>query len=162
MRSYILAIAVSMLLAAVYAFQNTSEIAVRFLMFERLLPQGVWEIILFSLGAVIMWFFSILASVEIHSAHRSQVNERDKKIAALEEEKSSLLNAFKYLPQSVMVAGHDGQGVAVSAAEAREEVTEAAGREASNGEADARRSEAEADLPVEGRGAEEEKESVSV
>ena len=100
MRSYILAIAVSMLLAAAYAFQNTSEITVRFFAFQRAFPQGVWEIVLFSIGALLMWFFSILASIETHTTHRSQVKERDKKIAELEAEKSSLLNAFRHLPQA--------------------------------------------------------------
>ena len=100
MRSYILAVAVSMLLAAVYTFQNTSEITVHFLVFQRAFPQGVWEVILFSIGAVLMWFFSILASIETHTTHRKEVKERDKRISELEEERSSLLNAFKHLPHA--------------------------------------------------------------
>ncbi|MDL2264576.1 LapA family protein [Synergistaceae bacterium OttesenSCG-928-I11] len=98
MRSYILAVAVSMLLAAVYTFQNTSEITVHFLVFQRAFPQGVWEVILFSIGAVLMWFFSILASIETHTTYRKEMREREKRISELEEERSSLLNAFKHLP----------------------------------------------------------------
>jgi len=55
MKSYALAIALAMLLAAVYAFQNTGEVLVRFLMWEVSLPQGIWEIMLFAAGGVLMW-----------------------------------------------------------------------------------------------------------
>lgn len=88
------------MLAALYAFQNASEITVRFLMFQRAFPQGVWEVVLFSIGAVLMWLFSILASVETHKKHRKEMKARDKRISELEEERASLLNAFKYLPQT--------------------------------------------------------------
>lgn len=54
MRSYILAIGVSMFLAAVYVFQNTGEIVVRFLIFEGTYQQGVWEVLLFAVGVVLM------------------------------------------------------------------------------------------------------------
>lgn len=100
MKSYALAIAVSMFLAAIYAFQNTTTITVQFLMFERDVPQGLWEVLLFSSGLVLMWLFSILASLELRSNHRAQIKQRDKKIAVLEEEKSSLLAAFKHMPSS--------------------------------------------------------------
>ena len=97
MRSYILAVAVAMLLSAVYAFQNGAEITVQFLMFSRKFPQGVWEVIVFSVGAFLMWFFSIIASVEIHTKHTKQLKERDKRIAELEDEKKSLLTAFNHI-----------------------------------------------------------------
>lgn len=97
MRSYVLAVAVAMLLSAVYAFQNTAEITVRFLMLERKLPQGVWEVIIFSVGAFLMWLFSIIASLEIRSRNNRQIKERDKRIAELEEEKKSLLTAFNHI-----------------------------------------------------------------
>ena len=100
MKSYALAIAVSMLLAAIYAFQNTTTITVQFLMFEREVPQGLWEVLLFSSGLVLMWLFSILASLELRSNHRAQIKQRDKRIVALEDEKSSLLAAFKHMPPS--------------------------------------------------------------
>lgn len=104
MRSYILAIAISTLLAALYAFQNTSEITVHFLLFQRAFPQGVWEVVLFSIGTVLMWFFSILASIETHKKHRKELKDRDRRISELTEERTSLLNAFKYLPQAGDVA----------------------------------------------------------
>lgn len=97
MRSYILAVAVAMLLSAVYAFQNAAEITVHFLMFSRKFPQGVWEVIVFSVGAFLMWFFSVIASVEIHTKHTKQIKERDKRIAELEDEKKSLLTAFGHI-----------------------------------------------------------------
>lgn len=100
MKSYALAMAVSMFLAAIYAFQNTTTITVQFLMFAREVPQGLWEVLLFSSGLVLMWLFSILASLELRSNHRAQIKERDEKIALLEEEKSSLLAAFKHMPSS--------------------------------------------------------------
>lgn len=95
MRSYALAIAASMLLAAIYVFQNDAgEVTVRFLIFERVFPQGVWEVLLFSVGAVVMWVFSILASLELRASYRGKIKERDKKIQTLEDEKSSLLGAI--------------------------------------------------------------------
>ena len=95
MKSYALAIALSMLLSAIYAIQNTQEITVRFLFFEGAYAQGLWEVILFSAGAVLMWFFSLLALLEVRSKYRGQIRERDKKIASLEEEINSLLLAFR-------------------------------------------------------------------
>lgn len=99
MKSYILAVAFSMLLSAIYAFQNMADITVRFITFQRDVPQGVWEVILFSFGAVLMWFFSILASLENAKKYRGQIKERDAKITSLENEKTSLLNAFNHLPK---------------------------------------------------------------
>lgn len=94
MRSYALAIAASMLLSAIYVFQNVGEVTVRFFVFEHVFPQGVWEVLLFSVGAVIMWIFSIFASLELRAKYRSQIKDRDKKITSLEEEKTSLLAAI--------------------------------------------------------------------
>ena len=42
MKSYALAILLSMLVAAGYAFQNTGDVVVRFMMWEKTLPQGLW------------------------------------------------------------------------------------------------------------------------
>jgi uncharacterized integral membrane protein len=95
--SYILAIAFSILLSAVYAFQNASDIYVKFLMFERSFPQGVWEALLFSAGVLLMWVFSIFASLEGRAKYRAMIKERDQKIAGLEEEKKSMLSAFNNL-----------------------------------------------------------------
>lgn len=94
MRSYALAITASMLLSAIYVFQNVGDVTVRFFIFEHVFPQGVWEALLFSAGAVLMWFFSIFASIELRVNYRSQIKDRDKKIKVLEEEKASLLSAI--------------------------------------------------------------------
>lgn len=94
MRSYALAITASMLLSAIYVFQNVGDVTVRFFIFEHVFPQGVWEALLFSAGAVLMWFFSIFASLELRVKYRSQLKDRDKKIKVLEEEKTSLLAAI--------------------------------------------------------------------
>lgn len=94
MRSYALAITASMLLSAIYVFQNVGDVTVRFFIFEHVFPQGVWEALLFSAGAVLMWFFSIFASLELRVGYRSQIKDRDKKIKVLEEEKASLLAAI--------------------------------------------------------------------
>lgn len=95
MKSYALAIALSMLISAIYAIQNTQEITVRFLFFEGVYSQGLWEVILFSAGSVLMWLFSLLALLEVRSKYRGQIRERDKKITSLEEERNSLLLAFR-------------------------------------------------------------------
>ncbi len=94
MKSYALAIIATMLLAAGYAYQNPGEITVRFLMFERYFPQGVWEMILFGAGAILMWFFSLLAALEGRGKYKRQIRERDQKIASLEAERTSLLGAI--------------------------------------------------------------------
>jgi len=94
MRSYALAITASMLLSAIYVFQNVDDVTVRFFIFQHVFPQGVWEALLFSAGAVLMWFFSIFASLELRVKYRSQIKERDKTIKRLEDEKASLLSAI--------------------------------------------------------------------
>lgn len=112
MRSYILAIALSMLVAAVYVFQNTSEVVVRFLIFERIFPQGVWEAVVFACGVVLMWLFSVIAAIDTHSSYKSKLKEKDRRIAELEEERTSLLNAFKHIPEGNVQAGsYDASGI---------------------------------------------------
>jgi uncharacterized integral membrane protein len=124
--TYILAIAFSVLLSAVYAFQNAADVYVKFLMFERSFPQGVWEALLFSAGVLLMWIFSIVASLEVRSKYKAKIKERDVKIAALEEEKKSLLSAFNNLaPQQSPVralqsAPEPSPGVPLDAAPADE------------------------------------------
>jgi uncharacterized integral membrane protein len=98
--TYILALAFSILLSAVYAFQNSGDIYVRFLVFERVFPQGVWEALLFSAGVLLMWIFSIFASLEGRAKYKGIIKEKDLKITGLEEEKKSLLSAFNNLSPS--------------------------------------------------------------
>ncbi|MDR3322040.1 MAG: LapA family protein, partial [Synergistaceae bacterium] len=104
--SYVLAIAFSILLSAIYAYENAGHIFVKFLMFEGQFPQGVWEAFLFSGGILLMGIFSLLASFESWSRHKTAIKERDKKIASLEEERKTLIDAlgrFSPLPAETPV-----------------------------------------------------------
>ena len=93
-RSYALAIAVAMLVAALYAFQNPQEVVVKFFSWERELPQGIWEVLLFAAGGVLMWLVSLFALVESRAKLIKQIKEKDKKIKDLEAEKNSLIMAL--------------------------------------------------------------------
>jgi hypothetical protein len=93
------------MLSAVYVFQNAGDIYVTFLIFERRFPQGVWEVILFSSGVILMWIFSIFASIEANMRHRSKMKEKEERIARLEEEKKSLLSAFNNISQATEQRG---------------------------------------------------------
>jgi uncharacterized integral membrane protein len=95
MKSYALAVALAMLLAATYAFQNTGEILVRFLIWERTIPQGIWDVLLFAAGGVLMWLVSLFALLETRGKYVRQIREKDKRIRELEEERTSLMNAFR-------------------------------------------------------------------
>ena len=94
MRSYALAIAFSVLLAAVYAFQNPGDVTVRFLLWTRDVPQGVWEAAVFAGGCVLMWVVSLSAFLELRTGYRSRFKEQDIKIKKLEEERISILRAI--------------------------------------------------------------------
>lgn len=95
MKSYALAIALAMLVSAIYAFQNAGDVTVRFLVFEQTFPQGMWEVLLFAAGAILMWLFSLLALLEVKGKHKAALKEKEKRIAELEEERASLLAALK-------------------------------------------------------------------
>ncbi|MFP4481548.1 MAG: LapA family protein [Thermovirgaceae bacterium] len=99
MKSYALAVALAMLLAATYAFQNTGEILVRFLIWERTIPQGIWDVLLFAAGGVLMWFVSLFALLETRGRYVRQIREKDKRIKDLEEERVSLMAAFRTRPE---------------------------------------------------------------
>ncbi|MCD7951527.1 MAG: LapA family protein [Synergistaceae bacterium] len=94
MKSYILAIVLTMFLSALFAFQNIGDVTIRFLIFEWTLPQGVWEVVLFSSGAAIMWFFSLFSVFEVRSKYKKELKQKDEKIAALEQEKKTILDSF--------------------------------------------------------------------
>ena len=96
MKSYALAVAMAMLVAAVYAFQNTGEVLVKFLVWELSFPQGIWEVMLFAAGGVLMWLVSLFASVEGRSKYVRQIKEKDARIRDLEHEKTSLMEAIKH------------------------------------------------------------------
>lgn len=94
MKSYILAIAITMFLSALYAFQNIGDVTVRFLVFEWVFPQGVWDVMIFACGAVLMWIFSIFSGVETKGKYKKIIKEKDEKITALEKEKVTLLESL--------------------------------------------------------------------
>ncbi|HCL79522.1 MAG TPA: DUF1049 domain-containing protein [Synergistaceae bacterium] len=90
-RSYALAIAFSVLLSAVYAFQNPGDITVRFLLWSREVPQGIWEAAVFAAGCVLMWIVSLSAHLEIRGKYRHQIKEQETKIKKLEDERLAFL-----------------------------------------------------------------------
>ncbi len=85
MKSYALAIAIAMLVAAGYAFQNTGDVTVRFLIWERQIPQGIWEILLFAAGGILMWFVSLVALLEVRSGLKREIRDLQKRNEALSE-----------------------------------------------------------------------------
>ena len=95
MKSYTLAVALAMLLSALYAFQNPGDVTVRFLLYDRTVPQGLWEVLLFSSGAVLMWVFSLAALLEVRKKYRGQIKALEKRAEGLEEERKSLLAALQ-------------------------------------------------------------------
>jgi uncharacterized integral membrane protein len=94
MKSYILAVAVTMFLSALFAFQNIADVTVRFLVFEWTFPQGVWEVFIFCAGAVIMWIFSIFAMFEARGKYKREIRAKDERITAAENEKKMLLETL--------------------------------------------------------------------
>ncbi len=100
MKSYILAIIVTMFLSALFAFQNIGDVTVKFIFWSWTLPQGVWEVVLFSTGAAIMWFFSLFSVFEVRSRLKKQLKEKDEKIASLEQEKKAILDSFTVRQQT--------------------------------------------------------------
>ncbi|WP_029165996.1 LapA family protein [Aminiphilus circumscriptus] len=97
MKSYALAIAIAMLVAAGYAFQNTGDVTVRFLIWERQIPQGIWEILLFAAGGILMWFVSLVALLEVRSGLKREIRDLQKRNEALSEERTALLTALASL-----------------------------------------------------------------
>ena len=93
MKSYVLAIVLTMFLSALFAFQNIGDVTVKFVFWQWTLPQGVWEVVLFSTGAAVMWFFSLFSVFEVRSKLKKQLKEKDEKIAALEQEKKAILDS---------------------------------------------------------------------
>lgn len=90
MRSYGLGIAFGMIMAAIFAFQNTADVVVRFLVWERVLPQGVWEVALFAAGAVAMWVISLSAFFEIKGRNSRLLKDQKETIGIMEQEVKDL------------------------------------------------------------------------
>jgi uncharacterized membrane protein YciS (DUF1049 family) len=95
MKSYLLGIVAAMILSAAYALSNTAEITVKFLNLQRTFNQGLWEIIVFGCGVLIMWFISVCASIETYIKNRKKTKELTKRVAQLEDERKSLLAALR-------------------------------------------------------------------
>ena len=93
MKSYILAITITMFLSALFAFQNIGDVTVRFLIFEWVFPQGVWEVLVFCSGAAIMWIFSIFSMFEVRGKYKKELKAKDERIAAVETEKKTILES---------------------------------------------------------------------
>lgn len=98
-KSYALAIAVAMLVAAGYAFQNTGDVTVRFLVWERQIPQGVWEVLLFAAGGILMWFVSLVALLEVRSGLKREIRDLRKREEEHSEERTALLAALANNPR---------------------------------------------------------------
>ena len=94
MKSYILAITVTMFLSALFAFQNIGDVTVRFLVFEWVFPQGVWEVLVFCAGAAIMWIFSIFSMFEVRGKYKKELKAKDERVAAVEKEKKTILESL--------------------------------------------------------------------
>ena len=104
MKSYVLAIVLTMFLSALFAFQNIGDVTVKFVFWQWTLPQGVWEVVLFSTGAAVMWFFSLFSVFEVRSKFKKQLKEKDDKIAALEQEKKAILDSVTVKQQAAATA----------------------------------------------------------
>lgn len=97
MKSYVLAIALAMLVAAGFVFQNPGIVTVHFLIWTRELPQGVWEVALFAAGGILMWGVSLVAMMEVRNKYRREIRSRDRRVQELQEERDSLVNALNSL-----------------------------------------------------------------
>lgn len=82
-----------MFVSALFAFQNIGDVTVRFLTFEWVFPQGLWEVLVFCAGAAIMWIFSIFSLFEVRGKYKQQLKQKDEKIAAVEAEKKTILES---------------------------------------------------------------------
>lgn len=91
MKSTMLAIVITMFISALYSFQNLDPIKVKFFVFEGSFPQGVWEVVLFCAGVVLMWIFSMFASLETRGKYKKLLKEKDEKLKAADEEKKSII-----------------------------------------------------------------------
>ncbi len=97
MKSYVLAITLAMLVAAGFVFQNPGSVTVSFLMWSRELPQGVWEVVLFAAGGILMWGVSLVAMFEERNRYRRQIRNLERRVGELQEERDSLVGALNSL-----------------------------------------------------------------
>lgn len=95
MKSYGIGLGLVAILAATFAVQNQEILAVRFLAWDFALPQGLWEVFLFSFGILLMWLISMATSWEALFRSRREIERGKRRIAALEKERDALLAAMK-------------------------------------------------------------------
>lgn len=114
MRSYILAITLTMFLSALFAYQNIEDVTVRFFIFEKAFPQGVWEVLVFCAGAAIMWIFSVLSMFEMRSKYKKEIKQKDEKIKAFEDEKKAMLESIAKEHYSTHIASDEEDVFATS------------------------------------------------
>lgn len=95
MKSFFIALVTLMFLTAVYVFQNTALVNVRFFLFDFTFPQGIYEIGLFALGAALMWFFTIFSYLEVRAGHKEKLAERVAEVRQLESANKVLLDTLK-------------------------------------------------------------------
>ena len=98
MRSYTVAIAFAVLVSAVFSYQNPGDVTIRFLVWTRQLPQGVWEVAVFSAGCVLMWIVSLSAHLEGRARFRKIIREQTERILKLEEDRANILKAIRTTP----------------------------------------------------------------
>lgn len=106
MKSYVLAITLTMFLSALFAFQNIGDVTVRFLVFEWVFPQGVWEVLVFCAGSAIMWIFSMFSLFEVRGKYKRELKLKDDKILSLESEKKMIIESMAV---SKVAAENNGQ-----------------------------------------------------
>jgi len=85
MKNYLLAVAFTALLAAVYSVQNAGYVTVRFLFWTRDVPQGIWEAAIFAAGCVVMWLLSLFGSMEMRDRCMEKVSDLEARIGKLEK-----------------------------------------------------------------------------
>ncbi len=101
MRSYTVAIAFAVLVSAIFSYQNPGDVTIRFLVWTRQLPQGVWEVAAFSAGCVLMWIVSLSAHLEGRARFRKIIREQAERIAKLEEDRANILKALRTTPDTL-------------------------------------------------------------
>ena len=101
MRSYTVAIAFAVLVSAIFSYQNPGDVTIRFLVWTRQLPQGVWEVAAFSAGCVLRWIVSLSAHLEGRARFRKIIREQAERIAKLEEDRANILKALRTTPDTL-------------------------------------------------------------
>ncbi len=100
MKCTMLAIVITMSVSALYSFQNLDIVKVRFLFSEWNFPQGVWEVVLFCAGVILMWLLSLLAQLETRNKYKRQIKELNDKLYAIEEKKKNIVAAVSNVPSN--------------------------------------------------------------